>query len=134
MQGNKVMVCVTRQKNCERLIHQGALFAQANNMELLVVHAVRPNDAIMGSLDEARALDYLFSVCRDYNATMTMIRNADTLEALVKFAGDNSVGMMIMGASPQRVNSIVDRIKSRLPAMSFLVVESTIDITQEPVA
>ena len=74
------MVCVTRQKTCERLIRLGALLAGRRGCEMTVVHALRPEDAILGSADESEALEYLFEQTNRYGCEMKMIRAADSAE------------------------------------------------------
>jgi K+-sensing histidine kinase KdpD len=121
-QPKSVMVCVTRQKTCERLIRQGALLAQDMGCELSVVHAIHPNESVLGNPDEGAALEHLFEKAKEYGGEMSMLRADDTLEALAKCARDHNARYVIMGVSPQATDSIIDRLRSRLPGVDFIVI------------
>ena len=45
----RVLVCVTGQKSCERLIEEGASIAQEHNIELSVVHVAKTGNNFLGS-------------------------------------------------------------------------------------
>ena len=53
------MVCVTRQKTCERLIKAGARVAKDAGMAFSVVHVVRPGEQMLDLGEDGAALDYL---------------------------------------------------------------------------
>ncbi len=121
----KVMVCVTRQKTCERLIRQGAAMAQSIGGELMVVHAVCRDDSVLGNDDEAEALEFLFRLTNEYGAEMHMLRCENALDGLADAASKHNVELMILGASPQNAQSLSDQIKKRLPDMSVIVLAAS---------
>lgn len=120
----KVMVCVTRQTTCQRLIRQGAAIAQQLGQELIVVHALRQYERILSSSDESAALEMLFEEANKYEGQMIVIRCEDVLEGLTKCAKVNNVGLMILGASPQNAQSVCEEIRRRMPRVSYMVVDS----------
>ena len=121
----KVMVCVTRQKTCERLIRSGAMMAERTETDLLVVNVVKEWQNIMGSADESLALEMLFNTAKEHNAEMCVIKAKNTLDALAQCAQSNNVGMVIMGESPVTDStSIIDKLRQRIPKASILVIES----------
>ena len=69
---NKVMVCVTGQLTCERLIRHGAQIAKDEMAELSVVHAAMRIESILGNPHEGEALEYLFSISKQFGADMTI--------------------------------------------------------------
>ena len=69
-----VLVCVTRQKTCERLIVEGARMAQELGAQLHVIHVAKVGDNLLGNPSESEALEYLYQIS-DHGADMTMIRS-----------------------------------------------------------
>lgn len=119
-----IMVCVTRQKTCERLIRQGAAMADSLGVGLIVVHVVCPDQFVLGNDDEAEALEFLFRLTNDYGAEMHMLRCENAIDGLVDAAEKRGVKLMIVGASPENAQSLSDQIKKRWPAMSVLVLDA----------
>tara|TARA_Y100000588_G_scaffold352455_1_gene405096 strand:- start:128 stop:538 length:411 start_codon:yes stop_codon:yes gene_type:complete len=95
----KVMVCVTQQKSCERLIEKGMEFISNDNDELHVIHVVKENWKYFGQLREADALEYLFEVSKTHGASLTVKKATDIVESLSSFAEKNSIDMIVMGES-----------------------------------
>ena len=64
-----VMVCVTGQRSCERLIVHGVKRSEPDENgvrpPLFIVHCVLNGQKFMNSIDEADAIDYLFT-CAQY--------------------------------------------------------------------
>ncbi len=96
---NKVMVCVTQQKSCERLIDQGKKLACNDDDELYVVHAIKENWKYFGKLKEADALEYLFEVSKKRNAELDVLNVKDIESALSEFAEKHSIDIIVMGES-----------------------------------
>lgn len=119
---HKVMVCVTRQRTCERLIRCGADIARAKNHELLVVHAIHPNQTVMDSTEESQALEDLYNLAHSFNGEMAMLRAEDTLLALTNCAKNNKVRTVVMGVSPQNEGSIVECLRINLPGVNIVSV------------
>ena len=95
----KVMVCVTQQKSCERLIEKGMAFISNESDELHVIHVVKENWKYFGQLREADALEYLFEVSKTHGASLTVKKATDIVESLSTFAEKNSIDMIVMGES-----------------------------------
>ena len=106
----RTMVCVTRQKTCERLIKAGARVAMDAGMAFSVVHVVRPGELMLVLGEDGAALDYLFTVSKDVGADMTVLRSDDVPKALADFAKHNGVRIMVLGASGE--NGIVELLKT----------------------
>ena len=95
----QVLVCVTRQKACEQLIRVGARLAREGDMGLMVVHVAPFGENILGNPQEGEALDYLFTIAKQYGAAMQMLRSDHVVSALQRFALENHVATIVMGAS-----------------------------------
>lgn len=121
-QKKSIMVCVTNQKSCERLISHGK-DRQAENSELYIVHCVHTGQNFMNSVFESDAVEYLFTAAQIAGAQLSLLRADNVDDALVDFASQNNVDIIIMGASPSgSENNIVMRLQRRLPSVEFDVV------------
>ncbi len=120
---SKVMVCVTRQKTCERLINMGQNIANKNNAELSVVHVAKNGTNFLGNPHEGEALDYLFQISKKVDADMSVLRSDDVVDTIVSFAKKNKVTDLILGESQNlsNENNIVRQIKKRLPKVEISV-------------
>ena len=98
-QPEAVMVCVTRQRACRRLIAHGQDVARRTRLDLIVVHVARPGENLLGNPSEGEALDFLFTTAKDYGGQMQMLRSDHVVSALQRFALENHVATIVMGAS-----------------------------------
>ena len=81
-----VLVCVTVQKECERLILAGKRLADSGGLPLRVLHVAEPGDAPLDNPDAQEALNCLYALSRDNGAVMTVLYNADVRGAIVRYA------------------------------------------------
>lgn len=122
-----IMICVTRQKACERLIKVGKQMVKGyTGAKLYVVHVARLGENFLGNPDEGEALDYLFQVSKEAGAEMTVLRSNRVVDMLVDFAKKNNVSVVIMGESPgYRENddrNIIQEMEKRLPDLELRIV------------
>ena len=118
-----IMVCVTKQKTCERLIREGIAFARAMRARLSVVHVARSGEALLGNPSESDALDYLFRVSREAGAEMAVLRSEDVLETLAAYAEEQEVSALVVGASNVRSERDMGlQLIERLPQMDIRAV------------
>lgn len=73
-----VMVCVTGQRSCERLINHGAK-RKKDDQKLFIVHCVQTGHNFMNTTFEADAIEYLFTCALLVNAELTILR-ADSVK------------------------------------------------------
>lgn len=97
--GKNIMVCVTQQKSCERLIEYGVNLVSNEADELHVIHVVKENWKYFGQLEEKDALDYLFEASKKNQAMLTVLKAKDIEKALSDFAEKNKITDIIMGES-----------------------------------
>ncbi len=64
MKNRNVMVCVTQQKTCERLILSGYEMLKNDNDKLFVIHVVNEKDNFLDNNSDGEALEYLFNVSK----------------------------------------------------------------------
>lgn len=121
-----IMICVTKQKACERLIKIGLEKALKSSNKLYVVHVSRDGENYLGNPDEGQALDYLFNASKKANAEMTVMRSENIVETLVEFAKQENIQTMVLGQSPstEGENNIIKELQTRLDKVEFIVVPS----------
>lgn len=95
----RIMVCVTQQKSCERLIKKGADLCRSEHDELYVVHVVKENWKFFGKLQESDALEYLFDISKTYGAFLSVIKAPDIVSTLARFIDEHKIDEVIMGES-----------------------------------
>ena len=122
--GKGIMVCVTGQRSCERLILRGADHKHEND-RLYIVHCVQTGHNFMNTVNEADAIEYLFTASRLVGAELTVLREDDVLSGLVSFAKAHDIDLIVLGESPESSSeSFVAKLNFRLPNADFDVVGS----------
>ena len=123
MEEKCVMVCVTGQKTCERLIIEGSQRAKVLDAELTVIHVAREGvDLLGGSLKEAEALEYLFKMSSEHGAGMMVVRSNEVVPALVSHARKLNAVEIVLGSPRKMRRDITKEIKAQLPEMTFHVI------------
>lgn len=142
-----VMVCVTGQRSCERLIMHGAERSKpgedGEHLPIHVVHCAQTGHNFMNTPYEADAIEYLFTCAQVVGAELSILRADDVVDALVDYAVSNNVGVIVMGASPdtssyradiseketesentrkRHMGNIAMRLQRRLPDVEFDVI------------
>ncbi|MBU5455477.1 universal stress protein family protein [Keratinibaculum paraultunense] len=126
MNKTNIMVCVTQQKTCERLILNGYKLAEATKGKLYVIHVVNEKDKFLNNVDDGEALEYLFRVSKKAGADLTVLRSKDVIQAIINFAKDNNITHMILGTTPKENNSkesnFALKLQESLPNVEFIII------------
>lgn len=118
-----LMVCVTGQHSCEKLLERGASL-RAENQKLFCVHCVQTGRNFLNNVYEPLAIEFLFTCASLYDAELTILRANSVIDALVEFAKTNKVSRIVLGASPNPgSDSFTSKLSSRLPEIEFIIVE-----------
>lgn len=126
----RVLVCVTQQKSCERLIEYGRNLVNSDKDELHVIHVVKENWKYFGQLEEKDALDYLFEVSKEHNAMLSVFKAKDIEKALSDFAEKHKITDIVMGESLERneQQNMINRLQDQTEIkVRFLVVPVQFD-------
>ncbi|WZL71909.1 universal stress protein UspA [Clostridiaceae bacterium 35-E11] len=112
-----IMVCVTQQKTCERLIKRGAEIREEQGGELFVIHVAKEGVNFLGKSREGDALEYLFEKSKNYGANLTVVRSQDVLATLRELTDKNDIGIIVLGESYEnsRDRNMVSNLEKRLP-------------------
>lgn len=115
MNNKKIMVCVTQQKLCKRLIKRAHTLKKHEDDELYVIHVVKENWKYFGQLKEADALEYLFDSAKEFGATLNVFKAKDIENTLAQFAEKESVDMIVMGESLEssQQQNMINRLQDK---------------------
>lgn len=118
-----VLVCVTGQKTCEKLISEGARLAGELGAELSVVHVARQGAGLLGgNVAEAEALEYLFKISSEHGAAMSVIRSDEVVPTLVSHARKTNASMIVLGSPRRTDRDVTQALKAHMPEMDFQVI------------
>lgn len=92
-----VLVCVTQQKACERLIRYGKELVDGSGGELMVVHIAEYDLAKLGESVDAASLEYLYQKALQYGANLTLVRSGNVPATLVSLIDKNNISIVVMG-------------------------------------
>lgn len=113
----RIMVCVTQQKSCERLIERGhELCRKGGHDELFVIHVVKENWKYFGQMRESDALEYLFDIVKHYEANLSVMKASDIESTLKQFAEEKAIDVVVMGESlePTLQQNMIKRLQKCL--------------------
>ena len=115
-----ILVCVTGQRSCERLIVAGASLAAAERQPLTVLHVVRTGGNVLGFVNEPEALEYLLRVSIAHGADMSVRRADDVVDAIEAEARRLKAGVIVAGRAANYPGwDLLDDLKTRLPGVRF---------------
>ncbi|MBS1481454.1 MAG: hypothetical protein HP061_11545 [Christensenellaceae bacterium] len=122
-----IMVCVTSQRSCDKLIARGIERAGAGDPPafLHVVHCVETGRNFMNTPYEADAIEYLFTAAQLAGAELSLVRADNVDDALVNYAENHGIQLIVLGAgaaSGANREPINLRLQRRLPGVEFDVV------------
>lgn len=119
-----VLICVTRQRSCERLIRVGYERSKTSGGKPYVIHVAPLGENFLGNPKEGEALDYLFDISKQVGAEMTVLRSNEVVEVLSNFSQKHNIGIIILGESPsaQGKSDIIDKLRKKLTDVEFIVV------------
>lgn len=119
-----IMVCVTQQKTCERLIMTGYTMLKEND-NLYIIHVVNEKDKFLNNTSDGEALEYLFEVSKKVGADLTVIRSKDVIKAIGDFAINKNITDIVLGASPDsnnfENNAIAKKINKLVADVDFVI-------------
>ena len=93
-----ILVCVTQQKTCERLINKAHELAREYGGNLFVINVVKNDMSFLDSSKESEALEYLFGISKG-RANLSVLKSDDVLETIAEFADENDMNFIVLGKS-----------------------------------
>lgn len=118
-----VMVCVTQQKTCEKLIDQGVKLTREQGDNLYVIHVVNENDMLLNNFSDGEALEYLFKITKNVGAELVIKRSKDVIKSLIDYAEEMKITHVVLGSSRDKdpSNNFVTKLKKALPDREFVL-------------
>ncbi len=95
-----IMVCVTKQKTCQRLIDYGKSLQRSGGEQIFVIHIAPENENFLSSSKEGEALEFLYEKAKEAGAQLTVERSQDAIGTLAKLAEKNGADRVVVGESP----------------------------------
>lgn len=116
-----VMVCVTQQKHCSRLIESSRNYCDEDST-LHVVNVVHPDQNFLNAGEgESEALEYLYHATKEAGGVMTVLRSENISKTLVDFAKAHKVRTVVLGHSPNgKPNHYLREMQIRMPHCEFI--------------
>ena len=113
-----VLVLVTNQHSCERLIRTGKRLVAAQ--EQLRVLSIQPRkDAPVKN----EALEHLFTVSSELGAEMAVYYSDFPVKTAEMYVGRHPVVRLVMGCSPEADGGFSARLREEFPTLPITVVE-----------
>lgn len=100
MNTKNILVCVTQQKTCERLINKAHELVNEYKGELYVINVVRNDLNFLDSVRESEALEYLFGISKSIGANLAVLKSDDIAGTIAQYADENHISCIILGKSP----------------------------------
>lgn len=119
---SNIMVCVTMQPTCERLIEKGKEIQDELGGKLFVVHVAKDGDNFLGNPSEGEAIDYLYNVTKDVGGQMSVLRAENVEGTICSFAKENNVGTLVFGTPKSGDNRFIDTVKKRIKKANVEVI------------
>ncbi len=119
-----VMVCVTQQKTCDRLIRYGHDLLDAEDDELFIIHVAPKDFKILGNSEEGEALDYLYGKAIDYGANLTVLRSNNILDTLVGLVDKNKITHVVLGQAGRVKNEkgLIAKFGEKISGQAELII------------
>jgi K+-sensing histidine kinase KdpD len=110
---DSILVCVTRQKACERLIRAAAELKKEDGA-LYVIHVTKESWNFVDDARDGEALEYLFSLSKSYGADLTILNSDRIPETIAQFAEHYGIQLIVIGEGPDKS---ADSFKNRLSTL-----------------
>lgn len=116
-----VMVCVTQQQSCSRLIETGARIAGEENLPLSVISVFKESSGM--NANDGGALENLFGCAQKYDASMNVYYNDSPALVVAVAAKKNHASTLITGFPAEGSSGFIARIHEIFPELPITMVD-----------
>jgi K+-sensing histidine kinase KdpD len=102
---HRIMVCVTPQSSCRRLIERGAVRAKKESGQFVVIYVNKKKD-LNRELKEQKILLELFEYAKKQGGTVSILSGEKIDDTLADFAKKNRITRIVVGKSLRSVFEI----------------------------
>lgn len=118
-----VLVLVTLQRSCARLIRRGADMALQQHCTLHVLHVVvKDPESDQDTAIDAQVLNYLYALSGEAGAEMTVLTADVAVTAMAEFATRQGSRQIVMGGG-DRACGIAETLSELLPGVQVMIAE-----------
>ncbi len=121
---NLIIVLVTDQFNCERIILAGRKLSNENNGKLLVLNINRPNHT-----QNPEAIEFLYKVSKDNDATM-LVHYSEKPEKYISQCIKENQPMAVITGIPSSKNSILHKLWLRFGNTTFYMADTNGELSK----
>lgn len=120
-----IIVCVTPQESCARLIEAGAGIAEKEGLPLVVLSVFRESSGL--NANEGGALENLFECAKKFNASMNVYFNNSP--ALVAAVASKKLGAvnLVTGFPEEGSSGFIGRIHEILPELTITMIDKELN-------
>lgn len=102
---HRIMVCVTPQNSCKRLIERGAARAKEEGGQFVVIY-VNKKSTLNKELKEQKILLQLFEYAKSLGGTVSILSGEKVYNTLADFAKNHKITHIIVGKSLQTAMNV----------------------------
>jgi K+-sensing histidine kinase KdpD len=111
---NSILVCVTQQKACERLIRAAAELKKDGG-DLYVIHVSKDKWNFVDNARDGEVLEYLFTLSKSYGAELTILNSDKIPETIAQYAQHYGIEVIVIGEGPDgKQSTFIKRLSSHL--------------------
>ncbi|MBQ4625989.1 MAG: hypothetical protein IJB45_01915 [Clostridia bacterium] len=118
---SSVVVCVTPQDSCLRLIEAGARIAKEENKPLVVLSVFREKNGL--NANEGGALEKLYECARIFNARMSIYFNDSPAIVAAVAAKKENASTFVTGFPAEGSSGFIARIHELIPELPITMVD-----------
>jgi len=119
-----ILVCVTQQKTCERLIKKAAELRDEHKGNLWVIHVIKDSWNILDNSREGEALEYLFGISKSAGANLSVLKSDEIVNTIADYARENKIDCIILGDSQNdhKENNFSHELKKLLSNVEIRII------------
>jgi K+-sensing histidine kinase KdpD len=123
-----ILVCVTQQKTCERLILKAAALKNEfdGKSSIYVIHVAKDGLNFLDNPHEGEALQYLFEISKSVGANLFVLKSDNVIKCIADFAKDKAIDCIILG------ESLADRSENAFSTKLRAILKANVDINVVP--
>ena len=117
-----IMVCVTPQQSCARLIEAGARIAKDENLPLQVISVFRQSSGL--NANENGVLENLFECAKKFNASMNIFFNDSPALVVAVATKKHNASTLVTGFPAEGSSGFIARIHELVPDLPITMVDN----------
>jgi K+-sensing histidine kinase KdpD len=119
-----ILVCVTQQKTCERLIREASNIKGNYEGELHVIHVAKNEWKFLDNVKEGEALEYLFKVSKSVGAKLSVLKSDDIVNTILEYIKENDINFIVVGKSKEmhKENNFIKTLENNISNVEICIV------------